>query len=460
MPAETVHLTRQALYELVWAEPMRTLAARYDISDVGLAKTCRRMGIPVPGRGHWRQQETGHPTTRARLPALPAGAGPDLRGVTLTLRASRVTTGVPTVGTDGVTPPATPAARQAAYEAEPRHRIAVAATLEAAAPLHPLVRQTQAALAGVPADDRGLLRPFVREGFVPVRLIGDPARYDAEVRRWERARPSRPTAALEVLVTTAGVDRALRILDALLKALEERGFPVHSALRTGPAGRPSGYIAARWGDESGLAGRPPMPSVMTRVEVGDQDVFLLLREVVSKVPRPPAPATPAAGQRGRALVAPYALPPDLPAYEHVGSGRFVLTIPHTPGNYPAHWVWEEGRRRSGPLEEALNDVVVAVVAAADDFRRWREEAEARRREAEDRSRREWEEQRRRAAEAARAQQLEAEAAAWARAAHIRGYVAAVRAAAESSPSAPLVEWLAWAEAYVDRLDPLPNRLRP
>ena len=413
MPAETVHLTRQALYELVWAEPMRTLAARYDISDVGLAKTCRRMGIPVPGRGHWRQQETGHPTTRARLPALPAGAGPDLRGVTLTLRASRVTTGVPTVGTDGVTPPATPAARQAAYEAEPRHRIAVAATLEAAAPLHPLVRQTQAALAGVPADDRGLLRPFVREGFVPVRLIGDPARYDAEVRRWERARPSRPTAALEVLVTTAGVDRALRILDALLKALEERGFPVHSALRTGPAGRPSGYIAARWGDESGLAGRPPMPSVMTRVEVGDQDVFLLLREVVSKVPRP-----------------------------------------------PAHWVWEEGRRRSGPLEEALNDVVVAVVAAADDFRRWREEAEARRREAEDRSRREWEEQRRRAAEAARAQQLEAEAAAWARAAHIRGYVAAVRAAAESSPSAPLVEWLAWAEAYVDRLDPLPNRLRP
>jgi hypothetical protein len=41
-------LTREALYELVWAEPMRTVAQGFGLSDVGLAKKCRRMNIPVP----------------------------------------------------------------------------------------------------------------------------------------------------------------------------------------------------------------------------------------------------------------------------------------------------------------------------------------------------------------------------------------------------------------------------
>ena len=50
---DAVTLTREELYELVWSEPMWTLAQRFGLSDVGLAKTCRRFRIPVPSRGYW-----------------------------------------------------------------------------------------------------------------------------------------------------------------------------------------------------------------------------------------------------------------------------------------------------------------------------------------------------------------------------------------------------------------------
>lgn len=63
--------TRQALYDLVWAEPMRTLAKRYGVSDVGLAKACRRGDIPVPERGHWTKRQHGKPTPQPALPQRP-----------------------------------------------------------------------------------------------------------------------------------------------------------------------------------------------------------------------------------------------------------------------------------------------------------------------------------------------------------------------------------------------------
>lgn len=45
-------LTREELHKLVWADPMRTVAQRFNISDVGLKKHCVAAGIPVPERGY------------------------------------------------------------------------------------------------------------------------------------------------------------------------------------------------------------------------------------------------------------------------------------------------------------------------------------------------------------------------------------------------------------------------
>jgi len=43
-------LSRQELYDLVWDMPMRRLAASFGMSDVALAKHCKKAGIPLSQR--------------------------------------------------------------------------------------------------------------------------------------------------------------------------------------------------------------------------------------------------------------------------------------------------------------------------------------------------------------------------------------------------------------------------
>ena len=73
MSGEEVSLTRLELYQLVWSEPLSKIAPRYGISDVGLAKICRRARIPVPGRGYWAKRQHGHHIRRTPLPKARRG---------------------------------------------------------------------------------------------------------------------------------------------------------------------------------------------------------------------------------------------------------------------------------------------------------------------------------------------------------------------------------------------------
>lgn len=59
--------SRKELYDLVWSEPMRDLAKRFEISDVGLAKACRNAEIPVPPRGYWNKQKAGYRVAKSDL---------------------------------------------------------------------------------------------------------------------------------------------------------------------------------------------------------------------------------------------------------------------------------------------------------------------------------------------------------------------------------------------------------
>jgi len=65
--------SRAELYNLVWAEPMIKLAEKYDISDVGLSKACKRAGIPVPPRGYWARIRHGRKSPRSPLPPAETG---------------------------------------------------------------------------------------------------------------------------------------------------------------------------------------------------------------------------------------------------------------------------------------------------------------------------------------------------------------------------------------------------
>lgn len=62
-------IDRNALDDLVWKEPISTLAKTYGYSDVGFSKLCRKLDIPLPGRGHWARTNAGQ---KIRQPPLTA----------------------------------------------------------------------------------------------------------------------------------------------------------------------------------------------------------------------------------------------------------------------------------------------------------------------------------------------------------------------------------------------------
>jgi hypothetical protein len=66
-------LSRRELYDLVWCEPTKTVAARFGISDVALKKTCERATVPTPDRGYWAKKEAGKETFKPALPSRPPG---------------------------------------------------------------------------------------------------------------------------------------------------------------------------------------------------------------------------------------------------------------------------------------------------------------------------------------------------------------------------------------------------
>ena len=51
---------REELYRKVWEQPLLKVAEEYGVSAVALGKTCRKLSVPVPGRGHWAKLAHGH----------------------------------------------------------------------------------------------------------------------------------------------------------------------------------------------------------------------------------------------------------------------------------------------------------------------------------------------------------------------------------------------------------------
>jgi hypothetical protein len=60
---------REQLYRKVWEQPLLKVAEEYGVSAVALGKTCRKLSVPVPGRGHWAK--LAHGKEGAKKPPLP-----------------------------------------------------------------------------------------------------------------------------------------------------------------------------------------------------------------------------------------------------------------------------------------------------------------------------------------------------------------------------------------------------
>jgi len=173
---EVTVLSREDLYTKVWKTPMCRLAKEFGISDVGLAKICRKHAIPTPPRGYWARLEHGK---KVDQPELPVVDDPSLQAIHI-----RRVIWPETVHGEQVS------SREA--DAHPEQRIPVP---EAPADLHPLVKRTQKSLRVAAPDEKGYVRPKAKQ-------------------------------CLDVAVCRASLGRAMCVMDALVKALESQGHAV------------------------------------------------------------------------------------------------------------------------------------------------------------------------------------------------------------------------------------------
>lgn len=223
-------VSREHLYEEIWAEPMTTVAKRYGVSSNYLGRICERLKVPRPPRGYWAKLKAGKKVRRVALPA----ARPSDDHVWRTSGFGRV-------------PPEQPPS-VATAEALPRRPKATIARDG----LHALVRGAKERFERAGHDAEGYLRPDGSE--VP-----------------------------DILVAKPSVKRALTFMNALFLALEARGHDVVFAPRdrdfvVGGADLPD-EARSRWHD------RPRWrPRRATLVFVGEVAVGLTLVELNEEMP--------------------------------------------------------------------------------------------------------------------------------------------------------------------------------
>ena len=68
-------VSREALYEMVWSEPMLKVAARFGVSSSYMGRVCTLLNVPRPERGYWAKLAVGK---APKQPALPEARPGDL----------------------------------------------------------------------------------------------------------------------------------------------------------------------------------------------------------------------------------------------------------------------------------------------------------------------------------------------------------------------------------------------
>ncbi len=381
MKRQGTPVSREALYEEVWTTPVTVVAPRYGLSDVGLVKICKRLGVPVPARGYWAKLKAGRPTRKVPLPTLVTGVR-DLSGpIPLPEREAAAYARV----------------REALQQTRER-RSPVSVPAELADP-HPLVRVAAACLKR-------------RDGWD----------HPAGVR-------SAPKEVLDLQVTRNTLDRALRLADTLLKALEPSGF------------------TARVDAEKGKT-----------LLVGDGTTLTI--SIVEQVTRTSHTPTHAevrardryydsfrAGDRGEY--------PNIPQFDWHPTGRLTLTV----GSWPTR-KWNDTERSL--IDTRLSGIVAAIVGLAEAKRAKEEEGERRRRTYEEARTRYEAQVRARNEEHRQLRSLLRDASRLQRANRLREFIAAVedRARHDSELTPEKLQWIEWAKAKADWLDPLVRRCDP
>ena len=401
-------LSREDLYELAWSKPMSALAQDFGISDVALAKRCRRLGIPVPGRGYWARVDAGQTPHRPKLKDREP-QGRDQGALSL----------APSVG-------AYPVQKGLTAEDETSESVPVRIAALAITP-------TASIVDALPV----VKRTAVREKH--------PRRSELS---FERGEKTGSVVALEV--TPAVSDRALLLADTLLRAAQSLGWDFDDPRRLRKK-----QVLPDVEEES----KPQAAAEQTeasephggRLLVEGEQVGLKIEERFREDPVVPSTAQVAREKREYGYHAPRKVA------VATGALRVVRLDTYRTWGTPERRSWYD--RKARRVEEQIPEILLGLyeLAVSIKQRREKDERQAREREAQERRRQE------RAAIQEDNQklivQLERDAGAWHRARYLRRYLGAVRQRLGDRPLPArfrrgTVNFLEWAEAYVDQLDPL------
>lgn len=208
-------LTRSQLYTLVWSKPMTHLAKEFDISDVGLAKVCRKHDIPLPGLGHWAKVAAGKKVKTIPLPHPEDDSQIAVGESSPTLKALY--------------------AKKREWAKQEKHLLATLPPIRVPEVLdspHRLTTATKKYFEEIEAKIASAnARKRSHEIYAPP--LGQHGRYTCPAAK-----------GLDLTVSFGQLDRALLFLDALVKALESQGFKVSNNVE-GPKGHVKYVEAAK-----------------------------------------------------------------------------------------------------------------------------------------------------------------------------------------------------------------------
>lgn len=361
---------RESLYEKVWSVPMKRLAKEYGISDVALAKICKKLGVPRPPRGYWAKLQF---KKKVHRPPLPDVSGTDLKE--FVHHESQNTRSEIRIDPEKL------------ENFKVKREIVVPNDLENA---HRLVKEAKIVLEHAKQFDTGLL-------------------------------DKRNRACLEVNVSPACLDRALRIMDAVVKGIEGEGFA----------------IAVERGTK-----------ISSYALIKGEKVCFAINEAYRRVDHVPTPR-----EKVQKKARPFW---DIKKYDYQPTGELSLKIEEYAG-YGSRKKWSDSK--TGRLEEKVGEFIGGTVLVAHLLKIEREKREEGKRKWEEERKLREEDEKRRREEEARLQKLEQHAALWVKSEQLRAFVQTVEKVVADmnmpeSKRKGYEGWIAWARKHADQIDPI------
>lgn len=348
------------MFYQVWKTPLTTLADEYGVSDVAVAKSCKRLNVPRPPRGYWAQIAAGKKVRKPNLPPIVDG------GVTSTTIDPLKSLRYPKAGD---------------FDKTETQAIEVPETLHGC---HTIVSATKRCLESSKPSENGLLR-------------------------------SPDDGTLTMAVSRHSIHRALRLMEALIRAIEANGWQ---------------FLGK--GEREGM-----------RVNLNGESINLEIEEKIGRAEIPPAPGESRWWKK----------------YEYLPTGR--LTIRLSESFYRGiRYSWSDGKIQK--LEFLLTEILAGIVVAAEYKRSARLEHEARQRRWAEEERIRNERAARIALERKRRSRLTEALDGWRAAEELRRFCEEVekRRLNGSLEVDDASEWLAWARGIASKSDPFENGYFP